>query len=49
MDNHWLRVFTNIKKSNRMFGENLTVDGLKESEVSIGDVFQIGSSKIIVT
>ena len=46
---YWRRVFTNIEMSNGMFGENLTVDGLKESEVSIGDVFQIGSSKVIAT
>jgi MOSC domain-containing protein YiiM len=46
---YWRRVFTNIEMSNGMFGENLTVDGLKESEVSIGDVFQIGTSKVIAT
>jgi MOSC domain-containing protein YiiM len=46
---YWRRLFTNIEMSNGMFGENLTVDGLKESEVSIGDVFQIGSSKVIAT
>ena len=46
---YWRRIFTNIEMSNGMFGENLTVDGLKESEVSIGDVFQIGSSKVIAT
>jgi MOSC domain-containing protein YiiM len=46
---YWRRMLTNIEMSNGMFGENLTVDGLKESEVSIGDVFQIGSSKVIAT
>ena len=46
---YWRRMFTNIEMSTGMFGENLTVDGLKESEVSIGDVFQIGSSKVIAT
>jgi MOSC domain-containing protein YiiM len=46
---YWRRVFTNIEMSNGMFGENLTVDGLKESEVSVGDVFQIGTSKVIAT
>jgi MOSC domain-containing protein YiiM len=46
---YWRRLFTNIEMSNGMFGENLTVDGLKESEVSIGDVFQIGTSKVIAT
>ena len=46
---YWRRMLTNIEMSNGMFGENLTVDGLKESEVSIGDVFQIGTSKVIAT
>jgi MOSC domain-containing protein YiiM len=46
---YWRRMLTNTEMSNGMFGENLTVDGLKESEVSIGDVFQIGSSKVIAT
>jgi len=46
---YWRRMLTNIEMSNGMFGENLTVDGLKESEVSIGDVFQIGSSRVTAT
>jgi MOSC domain-containing protein YiiM len=32
-----------------MFGENFTVEGLMETEGHVGDVFQIGSSKVIVT
>lgn len=46
---YWRKVFPHIEMSNGMFGENLTVEGLMESEVSIGDVFQIGSSKVIAT
>lgn len=46
---YWRKVFPNIEMPNGMFRENFTVDGLMESEVSIGDVFQIGSSKIIAT
>jgi MOSC domain-containing protein YiiM len=34
---------------NGMFGENFTIEGLMEKEVSIGDVFQIGSSRVIAT
>ncbi len=32
-----------------MFGENLTVSGLNETEVNIGDRFQIGTTELIVT
>lgn len=46
---YWRKVFPNIEMPNGMFGENFTVEGLMESEVSIGDVFQIGSSKVIAT
>jgi MOSC domain-containing protein YiiM len=34
---------------NGMFGENLTVEGLIESEISVGDVFRIGSATVIAT
>jgi MOSC domain-containing protein YiiM len=32
-----------------VFGENLTVDGLLEREVRIGDRFRMGSSELVVT
>jgi hypothetical protein len=32
-----------------MFGENLTIEGLLEDAVSVGDRFRIGSSEVIVT
>ena len=32
-----------------MFGENFTTQGLHESEINIGDKFQIGSSIVMVT
>jgi MOSC domain-containing protein YiiM len=32
-----------------MFGENLTVEGLSEMEVHIGDQFRIGSAELLVT
>ena len=30
-----------------MFGENLTIEGLMENGVSVGDIFEIGSSKVM--
>lgn len=32
-----------------MFGENLTTQGLRESEVSIGDRFRIGQAEVVAT
>jgi MOSC domain-containing protein YiiM len=32
-----------------MFGENLTVEGLREDRVNIGDRFRIGSAHVVVT
>jgi MOSC domain-containing protein YiiM len=32
-----------------MFGENLTVEGLREDRVNIGDRFRIGSAHVMVT
>jgi MOSC domain-containing protein YiiM len=46
---YWRKVFPNIEMPYGMFGENFTVEGLMESGVSIGDIFQVGSSKIIAT
>lgn len=32
-----------------MFGENLTIDGLDESNIQIGDVYQLGEAKVEVS
>jgi MOSC domain-containing protein YiiM len=32
-----------------MFGENLTVSGLLDDEVNIGDLFRIGTTELVVT
>ena len=45
----WRKVYPNMEMPNGMFGENLTIEGLMESEVSVGDSFEIGSSKVIAT
>lgn len=41
---HWQQVLNREDLSFGQFGENLTVEGMLESEVNIGDVFRIGSS-----
>src|ERR687898_3298654 len=46
---YWHEQFPNMDLVWGMFGENFTTDGLLEDQVNIGDVFQIGSSEIMVT
>lgn len=41
--------FPYMPQLNGMFGENLTTAGLFESQVSIGDMVQIGSAKVVAT
>ena len=45
----WRKVYPDMEMPNGMFGENFTIEGLMESEVSLGDSFEIGSSKVIAT
>jgi MOSC domain-containing protein YiiM len=45
---HWETMFGNELTSSA-FGENLTVTGMKEDQVCIGDVFQIGEAVLQVS
>src|SRR5262249_31429547 len=45
----WQRELPAVELSGGAFGENLTVEGLLESEVRIGDRFGIGSAEVLVT
>src|SRR5918995_2445060 len=46
---YWKKRLPNMKLPWGMFGENFTTEGLLEDQVNIGDVFQIGSSEVMVT
>jgi MOSC domain-containing protein YiiM len=46
---YWKKRLPKMKLPWGMFGENLTTEGLLEDQVNIGDVFQIGSSEVVVT
>jgi MOSC domain-containing protein YiiM len=46
---YWRRELPGVELPWGMFGENLTVEGLLESEVNIGDQFRIGSAELMVT
>ena len=46
---YWRRELPEVELPWGMFGENLTTQGLLESEVHIGDRFQIGSAQLIAS
>lgn len=45
----WRSEYPDLELAWGMFGENLTTDGLIETEVRIGDTIRIGSSTMVVT
>ncbi|MGA3323535.1 MAG: MOSC domain-containing protein [Terriglobia bacterium] len=46
---HWKKALQRDDLGPGSFGENLTVEGLGEKEVAIGDEFAIGSARFVVT
>lgn len=46
---HWRRELPGVELPWGMFGENLTVEGLFEDELNIGDRLRIGSAELTVT
>jgi MOSC domain-containing protein YiiM len=46
---YWREQFPRMELPWGMFGENLTIRGLSEETVSIGDRFQVGSAQLVVT
>jgi len=51
-ENHyafWQKLYPDLKFNYGMFGENLTVTNLLEEEINIGDIYQLGGAKIMVS
>ena len=46
---YWAGVLSRQDLTPGAFGENLTTEGLLEAETRIGDVFEIGSARLVVT
>ncbi|WP_167615069.1 MOSC domain-containing protein [Maribellus sediminis] len=46
---YWQKLYPELELPWGMFGENLTVEGLHEAEVNIGDVFKIGEAVVQAT
>lgn len=45
----WKEKYPNIEWSHGMFGENLTLDDLEETDIHVGDTFAVGECIIEVT
>ena len=45
----WQKRYPNSDWENGMFGENITVNGLDESQLQIGDILQIGEAKVQIS
>lgn len=45
----WEKLYPKLEFSNGMFGENLTVEGLNEDMLRIGDTFEVGDAIIQVS
>mgnify|MGYP001817910405 CR=1 FL=1 len=46
---YWKNLYPNLDWEWGMFGENLTVSGLNEKDINIGDIYAIGSALVQVT
>jgi MOSC domain-containing protein YiiM len=46
---HWRAELPGMTLPWGMFGENFTVEGMREDDVNIGDRFRIGSAQVVVT
>lgn len=46
---YWKSLFPNLDWNYGMFGENLTVSGLDETKIFVGDIYKIGEALIQVT
>jgi MOSC domain-containing protein YiiM len=46
---YWKNLYPNLDWTYGMLGENLTVEGLNEHHLMVGDIYKIGSAKIQIT
>lgn len=46
---YWKELYPKLEMPFGMFGENLTVEGLHEAEINIGDIFKIGDAVVQAT
>ena len=47
--NYWKNLYPNLHWDWGMFGENITVNGLNETKLQIGDIYKMGSALVQIT
>jgi MOSC domain-containing protein YiiM len=47
--NYWKNRYPDVEFHYGIFGENLTVEGLQETDIFIGDIFQMGDARVQAT
>lgn len=46
---YWKKFYPELELTWGVFGENLTIDGLQEANINIGDIFEIGEAVVQAT
>lgn len=46
---YWKELYPDLEWNWGMFGENLTVEGLNESEIRVGDIYKVGDALVQVS
>lgn len=46
---YWTNLYPELNFEFGMFGENITIEGMQEADMFLGDVYQIGQAKVEVT
>lgn len=46
---YWKSLYPKLEWNYGMFGENITIEGLNEDDLIIGDVYQLGEAKVQIT
>jgi len=46
---YWKSIYPDLKWDWGMFGENLTIEGLNESKLRIGDIYKLGTASIQIS
>lgn len=46
---YWKNLYLNLKWNWGMFGENLTVNGMNETQIMVGDIYKIGDTLVQIT
>lgn len=46
---YWKALYPDLEWNWGMFGENLTVEGLNESEIRVGDIYKVGSALVQIS